>query len=107
MKKMLRVNSLRLLLGISALVFTGVSGSSTAWADEIQAAPQQQKRVVKGQVTDKKSGEPIVGATVWFKETTSGTATDVDGNYSLPRPTGNAILSVSFVGYKTQEVVLG
>ena len=107
MKKMLKVNMLRLLLGMSTLVFLGISGSFTAYADDTPAAPQQHKRVVKGRVTDKKTGEPIVGATVWFKESTSGTATDAAGNYSLNRPQGNAILSVSFIGYKSQEVVLG
>ena len=107
MKKMLKVNMLRLLLGMSTLVFFGISGSFTAYAGDTPAAPQQHKRVVKGRVTDKKTGEPIVGATVWFKESTSGTATDAAGNYSLNRPQGNAILSVSFIGYKSQEVVLG
>ena len=68
MKKMLKVNMLRLLLGMSTLVFFGISGSFTAYAGDTPAAPQQHKRVVKGRVTDKKTGEPIVGATVWFKE---------------------------------------
>ena len=71
MKKMLKVNMLRLLLGMSTLVFLGISGSFTAYADDTPAAPQQHKRVVKGRVTDKKTGEPIVGATVWFKESNS------------------------------------
>ena len=77
MKKMLKVNMLRLLLGMSTLVFFCISGSFTAYAGDTPAAPQQHKRVVKGRVTDKKTGEPIVGATVWFKESTSGTATDI------------------------------
>ena len=60
MKKMLKVNMLRLLLGMSTLVFLGISGSFTAYAGDTPAAPQQHKRVVKGRVTDKKTGEPIV-----------------------------------------------
>lgn len=60
MKKMLKVNMLRLLLGMSTLVFFGISGSFTAYAGDTPAAPQQHKRVVKGRVTDKKTGEPIV-----------------------------------------------
>ena len=55
MKKMLKVNMLRLLLGMSTLVFLGISGSFTAYADDTPAAPQQHKRVVKGRVTDKKT----------------------------------------------------
>ena len=55
MKKMLKVNMLRLLLGMSTLVFFGISGSFTAYAGDTPAAPQQHKRVVKGRVTDKLS----------------------------------------------------
>ena len=40
MKKMLKVNMLRLLLGMSTLVFLGISGSFTAYADDTPAAPQ-------------------------------------------------------------------
>ena len=47
MKKMLKVNMLRLLLGMSTLVFFGISGSFTAYAGDTPAAPQQHKRVVK------------------------------------------------------------
>ena len=47
MKKMLKVNMLRLLLGMSTLVFFGISGSFTAYAGDTPAAPQQQKREVK------------------------------------------------------------
>ena len=44
MKKMLKVNMLRLLLGMSTLVFFGISGSFTAYAGDTPAAPQQHKR---------------------------------------------------------------
>ena len=44
MKKMLKVNMLRLLLGMSTLVFLGISGSFTAYAGDTPAAPQQHKR---------------------------------------------------------------
>lgn len=97
MKKMLKVNMLRLLLGMSTLVFLGISGSFTAYAGETPARQQQHKRGSERKVTDKKTGEPIVGSLqVWFKESSSGTATDAAGNYSLNRPQGNAILSGVF-----------
>ena len=47
MKKMLKVNMLRLLLGMSTLVFLGISGSFTAYAGDTPAAPQQHKRVMQ------------------------------------------------------------
>ncbi len=61
-----------------------------------------QKITVKGTVTDK-SGEPLIGASVMAKGTTSGTATDFDGNYSIETES-NAVLIFSYVGYDTKEV---
>ena len=58
---------------------------------------------VQGTVVDK-SGEPVIGATVRLKGAQStGTATDIDGKFSLTVP-ANAILIVSYVGMQTQEV---
>jgi len=56
---------------------------------------------VSGIVTDK-NAEPIVGATVMIKGTTIGTATDLDGKYSLAIPAGGGDLQIAFIGYKTQ-----
>ena len=58
---------------------------------------------VKGKVTDDK-GEGLPGVTVLLKGTTTGTATDASGSFSLDVPNGNGTLVVSFVGYLTQEV---
>lgn len=65
-----------------------------------------QQREIKGRVTDgaDKSGMP--GVTVMIKGTTTGTATDIDGNYMLKA--GNKdVLVFSFVGMKTQEITVG
>ena len=58
---------------------------------------------VKGVVKDAKSGETIVGANVLVKGTTTGTVTDVDGNFSL-NASSNAVLEVKYVGYKSQSI---
>lgn len=58
---------------------------------------------VKGVVKDAKSGETIVGANVIVKGTTTGTVTDVDGNFSL-NASSNAVLEVKYVGYKSQSI---
>lgn len=58
---------------------------------------------VKGQVTDP-NGEPIIGASILEKGTTSGTVTDFDGNFTLNVTKQGALLHVSYVGYKTVEV---
>ena len=53
---------------------------------------------VKGKVIDKVTGEPIIGATVTVPGTQIGTATDVNGEYSLRMAAGSEV-RVSYVGY--------
>lgn len=57
---------------------------------------------VKGKVLDSNS-QPVIGANVLIKGTTSGTITDLDGNFVLLAPAGGT-LSFSFVGYQAKEV---
>lgn len=61
-----------------------------------------QQMAVKGHVKDT-TGEPVIGANVIVKGTTTGTITDFDGNFTL-NAAKDAILSISFVGYKPAEV---
>lgn len=63
---------------------------------------QMQTLTVNGLVVDS-NGEPIIGANVLEKGTTNGSLTDVDGKFTLNVRQG-AILQISFIGYKTQEV---
>ena len=60
---------------------------------------------VKGTVTDA-SGEPIPGVTVSVSGTGLGTATDLDGNYSLTVPEGSTLV-FSFIGFTSQNIVVG
>ncbi|MCE5177861.1 MAG: TonB-dependent receptor [Porphyromonadaceae bacterium] len=66
----------------------------------------QQQGTISGHVTDAQN-QPLPGVTVLVKGTTSGTITDIDGNYSLTNVPPNATLVFSFVGTKTQEIVVG
>lgn len=61
-----------------------------------------QNITVTGTVQDE-AGDPLIGATVQQKGTNVGTATDIDGNFSL-NVSKNATLVVSYVGYTTQSV---
>ena len=61
-----------------------------------------QQITVNGHVKDA-TEEPIIGATVRVAGQTGGVITDIDGNFTLQAPTG-ATLSVSYIGYETQEV---
>ena len=62
-----------------------------------------QSITVNGTVKDI-AGDPIPGATVMQKETTQGTITGMNGNYSLPGVSPNGILVFSFVGMNTVEI---
>jgi len=58
--------------------------------------------VVSGIVTDE-NGEALVGVTVTIQGSTAGTATDLDGSFSLQAP-ADAILEVSYIGYETKAI---
>ena len=58
---------------------------------------------VKGTVLDKNQ-TPIIGATVMVEGTSTGTITDLDGNYFIEVPNKNSKLVVSYIGYTTQSV---
>ncbi len=61
---------------------------------------------VSGTVLDANS-QPLPGANILEKGTTNGTQTDFDGNFSIEVANENAILVISFIGFKTQEVAAG
>ena len=66
---------------------------------------QQVKKSILGSIKDEE-GNPIIGANVVEKGTTNGTITNIDGQFSL-NVFDNAILVVSYVGYKEQQVKIG
>ena len=62
-----------------------------------------QNLTVKGVVMAQDEPDPVIGASVIVKGTTTGTVTDFDGNFELQAKVGD-VLQVSFMGYKSQEV---
>ena len=74
----------------------------TSAALSLQAQTRNQ---VSGRVTDA-AGEPLVGATVVVVGTTTGTTTDIDGNYAINAPTAGQ-LKFSYIGYAEQTVEIG
>src|SRR5690606_3485128 len=66
-----------------------------------------QERTVTGVVTSSEDGSPAPGVNVLVKGTTIGTATDIDGRYSITVPDGNATLVFSFIGFKSIEQSVG
>lgn len=70
------------------------------------ATPQQQKKIaVNGTIKDA-TGEPLIGVNIVQKGSTVGSVTDVDGNFHLIDVAPNAILEISYIGYKKQEIPL-
>ncbi|MBK6620296.1 MAG: TonB-dependent receptor [Saprospirales bacterium] len=61
---------------------------------------------ISGTVTSSDTGEPLIGASVYIKGTTTGTITDLDGNFELSVPNENAIMVISYTGYLTSEEAL-
>lgn len=94
------------------LLFAGTDVVYTVTDRKIILAPsflsvnEQQQKSVSGTVTED-TGQPLPGVTVVVKGTTQGTVTNADGNYSLPNIPEDATLVFSFVGMRTQEVVVG
>lgn len=65
-----------------------------------------QSKQVRGVITTE-DGEPLPGVTVVIKGTNKGTVSDVDGKYTLEKISDDAVLVFSFVGMKSQEILLG
>jgi TonB-dependent starch-binding outer membrane protein SusC len=71
-----------------------------------QLGAAAQTRTITGNITGD-DGSPLPGVTIVLKGTTTGTISDADGNYTLPNVPTDATIVFSFVGMKTQEVVVG
>src|SRR5690606_18445063 len=61
---------------------------------------------ITGTITDKSDGLPVIGATVLVRGTSVGTATDMNGKYSIKTNPGD-ILVFRFVGMKSRELTVG
>lgn len=86
--------TIKFLLTALVFLFSGFS----LWA---------QSDVVKGQVSNS-SGEPMPGVNIVYKGTNKGTISNANGEFTLPeRPEGVKKFTLSFVGYKTQEIAIG
>jgi TonB-linked SusC/RagA family outer membrane protein len=67
-----------------------------------------QSRQISGTITDEGSGDPLIGANILLKGTSTGTVSDFDGNYTLDVPSsGNPILVISYTGFKDLEIIVG
>jgi TonB-linked SusC/RagA family outer membrane protein len=65
-----------------------------------------QSRDVTGNIKDT-TGSPLPGVSVMIKGNTNGTSSDFDGNYSISKVSNNSILVFSYLGMKSQEILVG
>ena len=99
---------LALAMGLS-LSTTPVLASSyltKSDASSIQQQKSSQTRQLTGTVTDASSGEPLIGVTIQIKNGKTGVVTDLDGHFTID-VTNKTELVVSYLGYKTQTVMVG
>lgn len=65
----------------------------------------QQNGVLSGQITEKATGESLVGANIYVKKNMSlGAVSDFNGYFSISVPSGETVFTVSFTGMKTQNI---
>ncbi|OIQ38022.1 MAG: hypothetical protein BM563_07050 [Bacteroidetes bacterium MedPE-SWsnd-G1] len=82
----------KLLLTLFAIIFSIASYS---------------QKSVSGQILDQETKDPLPGVSVNVKGTEKGVPADFDGNYVISGIDENTILVFSFLGYKTQEILVG
>lgn len=96
--------ALSLLLSPStlfALPENGIGRSET-----VTTILQQQKQTITGTILTGDTNEPAIGATVYLRNSTTGTVTDANGKYSITVEGIGGVLEFSYIGYKKQEVAV-
>lgn len=96
-------NLLKIFLFVKCFVFVFLLNISYTLG--MSATSLSEPVVYKGKVIDEKTSEPLVGASVYVKGMSLGTATDKNGEFSIVVPKGKApVLEISFISYKTLEI---
>lgn len=70
----------------------------------VTSISQAQDIFIRGTVTDSITGEGLPYASLIYKGTTVGTATDLDGHFVLASPERAQVLEISYLGYDTQQL---
>lgn len=75
------------------------------YAADYQVVTQQiaKKITAKGVIIDD-HGEPVIGASVMVKGSSNGAVTNLDGEFTIANVDENAVLAISYIGYKTVEI---
>lgn len=100
------VLALAMGLSLSTTPILASSYLTKSDASSIQQQKSSQTRQLTGTVTDASSGEPLIGVTIQIKNGKTGVVTDLDGHFTID-VTNKTELVVSYLGYKTQTVMVG
>ena len=101
-KHAVTIMRISLLLLFSGMLFSqgAALAASSNFNEEVIV---QQQNTITGVVTDQ-TGEPLPGVTIMVAGTSTGTISDIDGNFRLTLPANATMLQFSFVGMQTQEI---
>jgi len=99
----LRGTGITYIIRQNNIILTRTAAQSAAPAP---APAVSQKHHITGQVIDATTRQPIIGATVWIKDSALGTSTASDGSFDYAFSGNFGFVAISFVGYQTQEFPL-
>ena len=90
---------------IKSSIFRGMTAlvAAVALFVSFSVAASAQNRAVSGTVKD--ANGPVVGAAVFVKGGSTGETTDINGKFTLNNLKANDVITVSIIGYETQEIV--
>ncbi|GAB2530715.1 TonB-dependent receptor [Spirosoma aerophilum] len=88
------------------IVLDSIVQDAESKAEASLPEPEAADQVITGTISDEKE-EKLPGVSIVIKGTTRGTTSDAKGQFKLTIPTGEVTLTLSFVGYKTQDIAVG
>lgn len=97
-------SGLAILTGVFCCTSLPIAALPTSVETTSPTEITQQAMQVDGLVLDA-MGEPIIGASVVVKGTTNGVVTDLDGKFQIPNVKKGSTITISYIGYATQNIV--
>ncbi|HKZ37548.1 MAG TPA: SusC/RagA family TonB-linked outer membrane protein, partial [Chryseolinea sp.] len=101
------ISSIAMCLSLTYPVFASEGRTNSATVNTNAGVSAPVAISVSGTVTSQSDGMPLPGVNVLVKGTSIGTTTDSEGKYTITAENENSILVFSFIGYVSQEVVIG
>lgn len=94
-----------MIRNVILLVCAVIGCVSLSFGQNIVKAQSIKSILLHGEVISEEDSEPVLGATIMVKGTTTGATTDIDGKFSIPVNIGD-VLIFSTMGFKTKEVII-